>query len=86
MKNQITTFLTFQESDAEETMNFYVELFENSKIIEVRRHGKEGPAKEGTVLMAIFELNGKPLDNYGFSARFGWVEDEFGISWQSNFQ
>lgn len=132
MKNQITTFLTFQESNAEEAMNFYVELFENSKIIEVRRHGKEGPAKEGTVLMAIFELNGKqficsdsytkhewnftpavsmyvdcktegelarlfdklseegkvfmPLDNYGFSTRFGWVEDKFGISWQLNFQ
>jgi predicted 3-demethylubiquinone-9 3-methyltransferase (glyoxalase superfamily) len=30
----------------------------------------------GTVLM--------PLDNYGFSKRFGWVSDRFGVSWQLN--
>jgi predicted 3-demethylubiquinone-9 3-methyltransferase (glyoxalase superfamily) len=26
-----------------------------------------------------------PLDNYGFSTRFGWVADKFGVSWQLNF-
>lgn len=26
-----------------------------------------------------------PLDNYGFSQRFGWVNDRFGVSWQLNF-
>ena len=30
----------------------------------------------GTVLM--------PLDNYGFSRKFGWVNDRFGVSWQLN--
>jgi predicted 3-demethylubiquinone-9 3-methyltransferase (glyoxalase superfamily) len=25
-----------------------------------------------------------PLDNYGFSASFGWVADRFGVSWQLN--
>lgn len=30
----------------------------------------------GTVLM--------PLDNYGFSSRFGWLNDRFGVSWQLN--
>ncbi|HWT72539.1 MAG TPA: VOC family protein [Oxalicibacterium sp.] len=25
-----------------------------------------------------------PLDNYGFSQRFGWVNDRFGLSWQLN--
>ena len=25
-----------------------------------------------------------PLDNYGFSRRFGWVSDRFGVSWQLN--
>jgi predicted 3-demethylubiquinone-9 3-methyltransferase (glyoxalase superfamily) len=25
-----------------------------------------------------------PLDNYGFSTRFGWVKDRFGPSWQLN--
>ena len=25
-----------------------------------------------------------PLDNYGWSRRFGWVSDRFGVSWQIN--
>ena len=25
-----------------------------------------------------------PLDNYGFSRRFGWFRDQFGLSWQIN--
>ncbi len=25
-----------------------------------------------------------PLDNYGFSTRFGWLKDRFGVSWQLN--
>lgn len=33
-------------------------------------------AEGGAVLM--------PLDNYGFSTRFGWVNDRFGVSWQLN--
>jgi predicted 3-demethylubiquinone-9 3-methyltransferase (glyoxalase superfamily) len=33
-------------------------------------------AAGGSVLM--------PLDNYGFSTRFGWVKDRFGVSWQMN--
>ncbi len=30
----------------------------------------------GTVLM--------PLGNYGFSTKFGWVNDRYGVSWQLN--
>jgi predicted 3-demethylubiquinone-9 3-methyltransferase (glyoxalase superfamily) len=33
-------------------------------------------SESGQVLM--------PLDNYGFSRRFGWVNDRFGVSWQLN--
>jgi predicted 3-demethylubiquinone-9 3-methyltransferase (glyoxalase superfamily) len=33
-------------------------------------------SESGQVLM--------PLDNYGFSQRFGWVNDRFGLSWQLN--
>src|SRR3954447_882611 len=25
-----------------------------------------------------------PLDDYGFSSRFGWCSDRFGVSWQLN--
>ena len=27
-----------------------------------------------------------PLDNYGFSTRFGWCNDRFGVSWQLNLR
>ncbi|RDS83068.1 VOC family protein [Dyella monticola] len=33
-------------------------------------------ANNGHVLM--------PLNNYGFSRKFGWVSDRFGVSWQLN--
>ncbi|WP_298895168.1 VOC family protein [uncultured Psychroserpens sp.] len=129
---QIATFLTFQENNAEEAMNFYVGLFENSRIIDVQRYGKDGPAKEGTIMVATFELNGSkfmcsdsyikhewaftpgvsnmvecktndeieilftklsengkalmPLDNYGWSTKFAFIEDQFGVSWQLNLK
>lgn len=25
-----------------------------------------------------------PLDNTGFSRRFGWLRDRYGVSWQLN--
>lgn len=129
---RIVTSLTFQKNDAEQAMNLYVSLFENSKIISIQRWGKEGPGKEGTIMMAVFELNGQkfmcsdsppihnwdftpavsnfveckneeqlqrlfsklsesgnvtmPIDNYGFSQKFAWVIDQFGVSWQLNLQ
>ena len=113
-------------------MNFYIGLFENSKIIDVQRWGKGGPTKEGTIMLGKFELNGAlfmcsdsppvhdwdftpavsnyveckteselerlfsklskngevmmPLGNYGFSQKFGFVEDRFGVSWQLNLK
>lgn len=60
-QGQIATFLTFQKEDAEQAMNFYMGLFENSKIVEIKRWGKEGPGKEGTLMHATFTLNGKLL-------------------------
>lgn len=35
-------------------------------------------ATNGTVLM--------PLDNYGFSRKFGWLNDRYGVSWQLNLR
>jgi len=127
MKKPMIRSLTFQENNAENAMNFYVELFDNSKIIKVQRWGKDGPVAEGRIMQAIFELDGNlfmcsdspsvhdwgftpavsnyleceneielerlflklskngnvtmPLNNYGFSQKFGWVIDQFRVSW-----
>ena len=35
-------------------------------------------ARDGAVLM--------PIDNYGFSALFTWIVDQFGVSWQLNLE
>lgn len=58
-KVQIATFLTFQKEDAEEAMNFYIKLFDNSKIVNLKRWEKEAAGKEGTIMHATFTLNGK---------------------------
>jgi len=129
---QIATFLTFQKEDAEEAINFYLSLFDNSSIINVKRWEAGAPGKEGTIMLATFRLNDQlfmcsdsppihewdftpavsnyvecideiqlerlfaalsengqvmmPLNNYGFSQKFGFVEDRFGVSWQLNLQ
>lgn len=132
LNGQIATFLTFQKENAEQAMNYYISLFDNSKIIKMQRWGKEEPGKEGTLMHATFSLNGKlfmcsdsppihdwdftpavsnyvecsneseleqlfaalskngevmmPLNNYGFSQKFGFVQDQFGVSWQLNLK
>lgn len=74
-KNEIATFLTFQNNKAEEAMNFYVSLFENSKVLDVKRWGKEMPSQEGKIMHATFSLNGSlfmcsdspPIHDWDFS-------------------
>lgn len=36
----------------------------------------------GTLAKGGMEL--MPLDNYGFSKKFGWLNDKYGVSWQFN--
>lgn len=132
MKNQMIRSLTFQDGNAENAMNFYVDLFDNSKIINVNRWAKNAPVAEGKIMQATFELDGNlfmcsdsspihnwnftpavsnyiecenqselerlflklskngkimmPLGNYGFSKQFGFIEDQFGVSWQLNLK
>lgn len=127
MAQQVRTHLMF-EGTAEEAINFYVSLFENSEIRDVKRYEEGG--NEGKVVFAGFRLNEHeftcadspiqhdfgftpaisifvdcesleelqrvhsslseggevlmPLDNYGFSKKFAWVNDRYGVSWQLN--
>jgi len=132
MKKEIIPFLTFQDNNAEKAMNFYIDIFDDSKVVQVQRWGKDMPVEEGKIMHATFELSGNlykcsdsppihawgfspaisnfitceneselenlftklsedgkvmmPLNNYGFSTKFGWVEDQFGVSWQLNLE
>jgi len=127
MVTKIRTHLMF-DGVAEEAMNFYIDLFPRSEVIELFRY-EDGPNK-GKVKTATFSLNRSeficidttikhdfgftpaisifvdceskeeldhvysvlsengeilmPLDKYGFSEKFGWVNDRYGVSWQIN--
>jgi predicted 3-demethylubiquinone-9 3-methyltransferase (glyoxalase superfamily) len=51
------------ESQAEEAADFYVSLFDNSRIVDVTRYGKAGAKAsgrpEGSVMLVTFELEGQ---------------------------
>lgn len=127
---KVTPFLMFQEGNAEEALNYYTSIIEDSEIISISRYGANEVGEEGTVIHAIFSLKGQefmcidshvkhafsftpsfsiyitcdseeeldnlfgklmvdgqalmPLDDYGFSKKFGWINDRFGVSWQLN--
>jgi predicted 3-demethylubiquinone-9 3-methyltransferase (glyoxalase superfamily) len=53
-------------------MSIFVDCESESELDEAFKQLSTG----GSVLM--------PLDNYGFSTKFGWVNDRFGVSWQLN--
>ncbi|MBS4191987.1 VOC family protein [Bacillus sp. FJAT-49705] len=124
---KITPFLMFQ-GNAEEAMNYYTALIEDSSITSIIRYGPNQGGQEGSVMKATFSLKGQEfmcidsnikheftftpsfslfitcdneeeidrlygslsegggvlmaLDNYGFSKKFGWINDKFGVSWQ----
>ena len=126
----VSTFLMFQDGNAQEAMSLYASVFTGARIERIERYGPGEPGPEGTVKVAHLDLNGHrlmfsdsfvkhgftftpsislfvdfgsaeeldstfarltergkvfmPLDNYGFSRRFGWCCDRFGVSWQLN--
>ncbi|TMU85828.1 VOC family protein [Bacillus sp. BHET2] len=127
---KVTPFLMFQNGNAEEAMNFYTSLIEDSSITNIARYGANESGDEGKVMQATFKLKGQefmcidsnvkhqfdftpsfsifvtcdtedeleliyeelseggqalmPLGDYGFSKKFGWLNDRFGVSWQLN--
>lgn len=128
--DKVIPFLMFQDGKAEEAMNFYTSLIEDSAITSIVRYGANQAGDEGTVMQATFTLKGQefmcidsnvkhqftftpsfsiyavchteeeidalyeklkedrqalmPLGDYGFSKKFGWVNDRYGVSWQLN--
>jgi len=128
-QTKVQPFLMFQ-GNAEAAMNFYVSLFADGKIVDIKRYGPGGPGKEGSVIRASFSIGGQTvqcidspikhafgftpsfslfvdcaseaeidrlakvlaeggevlmeLANYGFSRKFAWMNDRYGVSWQVN--
>ncbi|MCW9712512.1 VOC family protein [Aliifodinibius salicampi] len=118
------------DDKAEEAVNFYTSLFEDSTIGSVSRYGEAGKEfhgqKAGTVMTVDFDLAGykmialnggphfsftpaisfyvtckteeevekiwqklseggspmMPLDKYEWSEKYGWVQDQYGLTWQ----
>lgn len=58
LQQKITTFLMFS-GQAEEAMNFYTSIFDESQIISIARYGANEAGKEGTVMHAAFSLKGQ---------------------------
>ena len=127
---KVTPFLMFQDGKAEEAMNYYISIIEDSELTSIVRYGANESGDEGTVMQATFSLKGQefmcidsnlrhqfsftpsisifvtcdseeeinsiyqklieggqalmPIGDYGFSQRFGWLNDRFGVSWQLN--
>lgn len=54
-----------------------VSMFVECRSIEELEKLLKALSENGQVLM--------PADNYGFSEKFAFLEDRFGISWQLNF-
>jgi predicted 3-demethylubiquinone-9 3-methyltransferase (glyoxalase superfamily) len=63
IRRKITPYLWFDDN-AEEAMNFYVSIFENSKIHGLTRYGDAGPGATGKVMVGTFELEGQPFQPF----------------------
>jgi predicted 3-demethylubiquinone-9 3-methyltransferase (glyoxalase superfamily) len=55
---KIVTFLWF-DNRAEEAANFYVSLFNNSKLGKISRYGDAGPGPKGSAMGVAFQLEGQ---------------------------
>jgi len=70
---KITPFLWF-DGKAEEAVNFYTSIFKDSKIVNIARYGEAGPGPAGTVMTAMFELNGQEFIALNGGPQFKFTE------------
>jgi predicted 3-demethylubiquinone-9 3-methyltransferase (glyoxalase superfamily) len=70
---KITTFLTFNDQ-AEEAVDFYTSIFENSKIVSTSRYGEAGPGPGGSLMSATFELDGQRFMALNGGPSFGFAQ------------
>lgn len=70
---RITPFLWF-DHQAEEAANFYVSIFENSRILSTSRYGEGGPGPKGSVMTVSFELDGQEFTALNGGPHFKFTE------------
>ena len=70
---KITPFLWFDDK-AEEAVNFYVSMFENSKVLTVTHYGDAGPRPKGTVMTVAFQLGGQEFIALNGGPHFKFTE------------
>ncbi len=79
MQQKITPNLWF-DTEAEEAANFYLSVFENSRIVNVAHYTEAGPRPAGTVMTVEFELDGQRFVGINGGPEFTFDEAvSFGI-------
>jgi predicted 3-demethylubiquinone-9 3-methyltransferase (glyoxalase superfamily) len=73
MKDGMTVCLWF-DGQAEEAANFYMSIFEDSKLGRVGRYTEAGPGEPGSVVAAEFELNGQKFVGLNGGPQFTFNE------------
>lgn len=70
---KIRTFLWF-DANAEDAANFYVSLFEDSRIVIVARSGDAGPGPKGSAMTVHFQLAGQEFIALNGGPHFKFTE------------
>ncbi len=70
---KITPFLWFNDQ-AEEAANFYISIFENSRIMSMSRFPKGSPGPEGKVMSVTFQLEGEEFMALNGGPLFSFTE------------
>jgi predicted 3-demethylubiquinone-9 3-methyltransferase (glyoxalase superfamily) len=79
MQQKITPNLWF-DTEAEEAADFYISVFENSRIVNVTHYTEAGPRSAGMVMTVEFELNGNRFVGINGGPQFTFDEAvSFGI-------
>jgi len=70
---RITPFLWF-DTQAEQAAKFYTSIFKNSRILKVARYGEAGPGPKGSVMTAMFQLDGQEFIALNGGPNFKFTE------------
>ncbi|MBS1566210.1 MAG: VOC family protein, partial [Bacteroidetes bacterium] len=70
---KVTPCLWFN-NNAEEAIDFYAGIFKDVKIIDVLRNGEGGPGPRGSILVAIFTLEGQEYMALNGGPQFPFTE------------